>query len=204
MRIVMNKHLRFAVIGAGMAGILAAIKLKARGETFTVFEKTDRIGGTWRENRYPGLTCDVPSHAYTYTFAPYAEWRANYATGAEIQTYFEHVVDTYDVRSSIRFGAEVNALDWDEARAQWTLTLVGGEVHVFDVVICASGVLHHPRMPDIEGLDSFAGPVFHTARWDDTAPIDGARVGLVGCGSTGVQIVTALASRVGKLVHFQR
>ena len=200
----MDRKLRFAVIGAGMAGILAAIKLKARGETFTVFEKTDRIGGTWRENRYPGLTCDVPSHAYTYAFAPYAEWRANYATGAEVQGYFEHVVETYGVHDDIRFHAEVTGLVWDEAQAHWTLTLAGGEAHVFDVVICASGVLHHPRLPDIEGLDSFAGAKFHTARWDDSAPIDGARVGLVGCGSTGVQIVTALASRVKKLVHFQR
>ncbi len=196
--------LRFAVIGAGMAGILAAIRLQARGEAFTVFEKTARIGGTWRENRYPGLTCDVPAHAYTYTFEPYAEWRANYATGPEIQTYFEHVVDKYGIGPAIRFDAEVTALDWDEAQAHWTLTLASGEHHVFDVVIAASGVLHHPRMPDIAGLDSFAGPVFHTARWDDSAAIDGAKVGLVGCGSTGVQIVTALASRVEQLVHFQR
>ena len=197
-------NLRFAVIGAGMAGILAAIKLKQRGESFVVFEKAERIGGTWRENRYPGLTCDVPAHAYTYSFEPYPEWQAYYATGAEIQVYFEGVVDKYGIRPSIRFGTEVTGLEWDEARAVWSLTLANGEHQDFDVVICASGVLHHPRMPDIPGLDSFAGPKFHTARWDDSAPIDGARVGLVGCGSTGVQIVTALADRVEKLTHFQR
>jgi len=196
--------LRFAVVGAGMAGILAAIRLKERGEAVAVFEKADRIGGTWRENRYPGLTCDVPAHAYTYSFEPYPEWQSYYATGAEIQTYFEHVVDKYGIRPLIRFGAEVVALDWDETTAEWTLTLGGGESQVFDVVIAASGVLHHPRLPDIAGLDSFAGPAFHTARWDETAPIDAAKVGLIGCGSTGIQIVTALADRVDKLVHFQR
>ena len=196
--------LRFAIVGAGMAGILAAIKLRERGEAFTVFEKSDRIGGTWRENRYPGLTCDVPSHAYTYSFEPYPEWQANYATGAEIQVYFEKVVEKYGLRPAIRFGCEVTALDWDDRAATWTLTLASGERQVFDVVIVASGVLHHPRMPVIEGLETFAGPAFHTARWDDTAPINGARVGLIGCGSTGVQIVTAIGGKAAQLVHFQR
>lgn len=196
--------LRFAVVGAGMAGILAAIKLKQRGENFTVFEKADRIGGTWRENRYPGLTCDVPAHAYTYSFEPYPEWTAYYATGAEIQQYFEQTVDKYGIRPSIRFGAEVTGLDWDEATSTWTLTLANGESHVFDVVVAASGVLHHPRLPDIEGLETFEGPAFHTARWDDSAPIDGAKVGLIGSGSTGIQIVTAINKKVEKLVHFQR
>lgn len=196
--------LRFAVVGAGMAGILAAIKLKERGEQFTVFEKAPRIGGTWRENRYPGLTCDVPAHAYTFSFSPYPDWSALYATGAEIQQYFEGVVDQYGVRPSIRFNAEVTGLDWDEATSTWTLTVANGERAVFDVVIVASGVLHHPRLPEIEGLESFAGPAFHTARWDDSAPIAGARVGLIGSGSTGIQIVTAINKQVDRLVHFQR
>jgi len=196
--------LRYAIVGAGMAGILAAIKLSQKGEAFTVFEKAERIGGTWRENRYPGLTCDVPAHAYTYSFEPYPDWQAYYATGGEIQTYFEKVVDKYAIRPAIRFGAEVTALDWDDAAAEWTVTLASGERQVFDVVIAASGVLHYPRIPEIPGLDSFAGPAFHTARWDDTAPIDDAKVGLIGCGSTGIQIVTAINTRVANLVHFQR
>lgn len=199
-----QRRLKYAIVGAGMAGILAAIRLKQKGEDFTVFEKAPRIGGTWRENRYPGLTCDVPAHAYTYSFEPYPEWQAFYATGAEIQAYFEQTVDKYGVRDAIRFNAEVTALDWDEARAKWTLTLAGGERQEFDVVIAASGVLHHPRLPEIEGLETFEGPAFHTARWNDEAPIDGARVGLIGSGSTGIQIVTAINKRVDKLVHFQR
>lgn len=196
--------LRYAIIGAGMAGILAAIKLKERGEEFTVYEKAGRLGGTWRENRYPGLTCDVPAHAYTYSFEPYPEWSAYYATGDEIETYFEMVADKYGIMPNIRFGCEVVSAEWDEAAACWKLGLGTGEQVEAEVVIAASGVLHHPKLPAIEGLETFEGPAFHTARWDDEAPIDNARVGLIGSGSTGIQIVTAINKRVDKLVHFQR
>lgn len=199
-----GRRLRFAVIGAGMAGLLAAIKLSQRGEDFVVFEKAGKLGGTWRENRYPGLTCDVPAHAYTYSFEPYPEWQAYYASGGEIQAYFEMVARKYGVLDAIRFGCEVTSAIYDDASASWTLTLGNGETCQADVVIAASGVLHHPRIPQIAGLDEFAGPAFHTARWDDDAPIEGARVGLIGCGSTGVQIVTAINKLVDRLVHFQR
>lgn len=203
----MNKDgraLRHAIIGAGMAGLLAAIKLKGRGERFTLFEKADRLGGTWRDNRYPGLTCDVPAHAYTYSFEPYAEWRAYYADGAEIQSYFEKTAEKYDVLSHMRFGTEVVSCTWDEEAMLWRIGLASGEVHEAEVVIAASGVLHHPRRPDIEGLEHFAGAAFHSARWEEGAPIDGARVGVIGNGSTGVQLVTALHERAAHLVHFQR
>lgn len=198
------RKLRFVVIGAGMAGILAAIKLKQAGEDFVLYEKAARLGGTWRENRYPGLTCDVPAHAYTYSFEPYPEWQAYYATGGEIQTYFEMVAAKYGVLGNFRFNSEVTAAHYDDASARWKLTLADGTKDEADVVIAASGVLHHPRTPAIPGLESFEGKAFHTARWDDSAPIDGAKVGLIGCGSTGIQIVTAINKRVEKLVHFQR
>lgn len=198
------RTLKTVIVGAGMAGVLAAIKLKQRGEDFVVLEKAARIGGTWRENRYPGLTCDVPAHAYTYSFEPYAEWLAYYATGAEIQTYFEMVTDKYGIRPNIRFNTEVTALDWDATARTWTVTVASGEKLVADAVIAASGVLHHPKTPDIAGLDSFAGTKVHSAQWDDNTPIDGKRVGLIGNGSTGVQILTAINKRVERLVHFQR
>lgn len=187
-----------------MAGLLAAIKLKQRGESFEVFEKADRLGGTWRDNRYPGLTCDVPAHAYTYSFEPYAEWQAYYATGSEIQAYFEKTAEKYGIKPHIRFGAEVADCRWDEARHLWHLRLASGEQVEAHVVIAASGVLHHPRRPEIEGLDSFAGRAFHSAQWDDDAKVEGARVGVIGNGSTGVQIVTGLQPCAGYLVHFQR
>ncbi|MBH1998815.1 MAG: NAD(P)/FAD-dependent oxidoreductase [Sphingomonadaceae bacterium] len=199
-----RRPLRHAVIGAGMAGILAGIKLKEAGEAFVIYEKSDRLGGTWRDNRYPGLTCDVPAHAYTYSFEPYAEWEAYYARGDEVRTYFELTAEKYGIMPHIRFDTEVTSCIWREERACWLLGLSNGEAVEVDIVIAASGVLHHPQMPDIPGLDSFAGDVFHSARWQDDARIDGARVGVVGNGSTGVQIITALHDRADALVHFQR
>ena len=200
-----KKSLRCAIIGAGMAGLLAAIKLRERGDTdFTVYEKGDSVGGTWRENRYPGLTCDVPAHAYTYSFAPYAEWDAFYATGAQIKAYFEHVAQSFGLKPHIRFGCEVTSCCFDEATSAWRLGLGDGACDEVDVVIAASGVLHHPNVPEIEGLETFAGKAFHSARWDDGVVLDGARVGVIGNGSTGVQITSALSDRAAKLVHFQR
>jgi cation diffusion facilitator CzcD-associated flavoprotein CzcO len=188
-----------------MAGVLAAIKLKERGDAqFTVYEKAASIGGTWRENRYPGLTCDVPAHAYTYSFAPYAEWDAFYATGSQVNAYFAKVAEDHGVMPFIRFNTEVVSCEFDDAAAVWRLTLSTGETAEADIVIAASGVLHHPKLPDIPGLDSFAGKAFHSARWDDSAVVDGTRVGVIGCGSTGIQLVTALCDRAQRLIHFQR
>jgi cation diffusion facilitator CzcD-associated flavoprotein CzcO len=198
--------LRHAIIGAGMSGILAAIKLIERGEhNFTVFEKGTDLGGTWRDNHYPGLTCDTPSHAYSYSFALNPQWSSYYATGPEIHAYFRKVATSSGVLPHIRYASEVTACRFDEATGTWQIGLADGSEAEADIVWAASGVLHHPKMPDIPGLDSFAGKAFHSARWDDSAVLDGARVGVIGCGSTGVQIVNALSSRCGEaVVHFQR
>jgi cation diffusion facilitator CzcD-associated flavoprotein CzcO len=200
---VTRHDLRFAVVGAGMAGILTAIKLREAGfENFTVYEKADRVGGTWRENRYPGLSCDVPSHLYSYSFALNPEWSHAYSPGPEIQSYFEEVAERYGVMESIRFGDEVTRCEYVEGR--WQLTTAAGRHDRVDVVIAATGVLHHPRYPDLRGLDEFEGAKFHSARWDADAVIDGARVGIVGTGSTAVQIVCAIVERTAKLCLFQR
>ena len=197
------RKLRFLVIGAGMSGILAAIKLREAGhEDVVVLEKANRLGGTWRENRYPGLTCDVPAHAYTYSFAPNPEWSRFFANAAEIRAYFEKVARDFGVLPLIRFNREVTDLAF--VGGEWHATTGVGEVFVADAVILASGVLHHPRMPGIEGLENFAGKAMHTARWDEDVPLDGKRIGVIGCGSTGVQMVCALADRAARLVHFQR
>lgn len=199
----MTRQLRTIVIGAGMSGILAAIKLKEAGQSdYVVYEKGDKIGGTWRENRYPGLTCDVPAHCYTYSFAPHAEWSSFYATGAEIQGYFEKVIRDFGVEDSIKLNREVTACEWDGSR--WNVTLSDGTTDQADIVIAASGVLHHPNIPEFEGMNDFEGALFHSTRWDHSVPLEGKRVGVVGSGSTGVQIVGALASKSEKVVHLQR
>ncbi len=186
-----------------MAGVLTAIKLKEAGfSDFTVYEKDDRLGGTWWENTYPGLSCDVPSHLYCYSFALNPEWSHTFSPGAEIHAYFERVAQDHEVVPFIRFDDEVVSCAFDNGR--WQLATAGGHRDEVDVVIAATGVLHHPRYPDIEGLDSFAGALFHSARWDHGVTLDGARVGVIGTGSTAVQIVSAIVERTSKLVLFQR
>ncbi|MBM4266740.1 MAG: NAD(P)/FAD-dependent oxidoreductase [Deltaproteobacteria bacterium] len=195
--------MRFVVIGAGMSGILAAIRLREAGyDDVVVYEKADRPGGTWRENTYPGLSCDVPSHFYSYSFALNPDWSRRYSPGAEIQAYFTGVAKRYGVTDRTRFGKEIVRCAFEDGR--WHLTANDGATDVADVVIAATGVLHHPKMPEIEGLETFAGAAFHSARWDHSVPIDGRRVGVVGTGSSAVQIVTAITDRVGQLVLFQR
>jgi cation diffusion facilitator CzcD-associated flavoprotein CzcO len=197
------RPLRFVIIGAGMAGMLAGIRLKERGDSdFTIYEKGDIVGGTWRENHYPGLACDTPAHSYTYSFATNPEWSAFYAPGPEIRAYFEGVADRYDLKKQIIFNTEITSCRWTEGR--WRITTVDGREDVADVIVAATGVLHHPNMPDIPGLSDFAGPCFHSARWDHEVPLEGKRVGVIGNGSTGVQIVSAVSKVAGKLVHFQR
>ncbi len=140
---------RTIIIGAGMAGILAAIKLLEQGKTnFCVYEKADRIGGTWRDNTYPGLTCDVPSHSYTYSFEPNPNWTRTMPPGAEIQAYFENVVEKYGLAPYLRFGEEVTRLDFIDGR--WQLQTISGRRDEADFVVAATGVLHHPRLPNID------------------------------------------------------
>lgn len=191
-----------AVIGAGMAGIVSAIQLRKRDIECVVFEKADRVGGTWRENTYPGLSCDVPAHSYTYTFARNPEWSRWYAEGPEIQGYFERVTRDFDVLQYIRFGDEVTELVFEDGK--WTVHTESGFTGSFDAVIAATGVLHHPNVPHFTGIESFSGSWFHSARWDHTVPLDGRRVGVVGTGSTAVQITSALVPRVEAFRLFQR
>ncbi len=198
-----EREFRVVVIGAGMAGILAGIKLLEAGYgSVTIYEKADRVGGTWRENTYPGLTCDVPSHHYTYTFERNPDWSRHLSPGGEIQAYFEKVAEKYRVNELIEFGAEVVQADFREGR--WQLLLGDGRTDTADVVIAATGVLHVPRYPEIPGIGEFEGALFHTARWDHSVPLEGRRVGVVGMGSTGVQIVSELSARGVEVVHFVR
>lgn len=195
--------LRIAIIGAGASGIMAAIKLReADHDDVTIYEKAHDLGGTWRDNRYPGLTCDVPSHAYRFSFAPNPDWTRICAPGWEIQDYMRAVARDFGVDTLIRYNEEVKRAEYCDG--QWRIDTTSGPKGAFDVVIAATGVLHHPAFPDIEGRDSFAGPAFHTARWDDSVSLKGKRVGLIGTGSTAVQIVGDIIGDVAQVSLFQR
>ncbi len=194
---------RFLVIGAGMSGILAAIRLQEAGfDDFAIYEKADRLGGTWRENTYPGLSCDVPSHLYSYSFAPNPDWSHRFSSGAEILAYFEEVARRYGVDSKVQYGKEIVRCAFENGR--WIVEAADGATDVGDFVLAATGVLHHPAQPDIPGLASFEGAAFHSARWDHDVPVAGKRVGVVGTGSSAIQIVSAVVDEVAELSLFQR
>ncbi len=186
-----------------MAGILSAIKLKEAGfDNFAIYEKADRLGGTWRENTYPGIACDVPSHLYSYSFALNPEWSQQFAPGPEIREYFEDVANRFGVGERIRYNCEITRCVFEDGR--WKVEANDGTTDEGDFVIAATGVLHHPKYPDIPGLESFEGAVFHSARWDDSVSIAGKRVGVVGTGSSAIQMVTAMVDQVKELTLFQR
>jgi cation diffusion facilitator CzcD-associated flavoprotein CzcO len=192
-----------AVIGAGMSGICMAITLLDAGITdVTIYEKADDIGGTWRDNTYPGLSCDVPSRFYQYTFAPKPDWTHLFSPGNEIQGYFRSVVEQYGLRRQIRFGTEI--VDARFHNDRWKLRTSAGEQVMVDFLISATGILREPRYPNIAGLTDFDGAVMHSARWDHSVDMTGKRVAVVGTGSTGVQIVCGLANKAANLELFQR
>ena len=168
------RQVSVAIIGAGMSGLCMAAKLQDAGiDSFTIFEKADEVGGTWRDNTYPGLHCDIPSRYYTYSFRPNPEWSHMLPPGPEIQQYFRQVATERDLRRHIRFGTDV--VDASYRDGKWWLTTSAG-VEAFDVLITATGVLRIPRYPDIPGLDTFDGPMFHTSRWDHSVSLPDKRI----------------------------
>lgn len=195
---------RVIIVGAGVAGITTAHVLREQGFTdITVLEKGSDVGGVWYWNHYPGLRCDVPSQIYQFGFAPKADWRHAWATGEAIQRYHRDVVDELGLAELIRLDTEVTAAQWDERR-HWVVTTAAGEELVADFLVCATGVLHHPFVPEIPGLADFAGPVVHTARWDDELDTTGKRIAVIGTGSTGVQVVSALQPGAASIDHYVR
>jgi len=197
-----KRALKVAIIGAGMSGLCMAIKLQDAGiDSFTIFEKADDVGGTWRDNTYPGLTCDVPSRYYSYSFRPNPDWSHVLPPGPEIQAYFRQVAEERGIRPHIRFGCDVISARYHDG--QWQLTTADGE-ETFDVLITATGLLRVLRYPEIPGLETFAGPAFHSARWDHSISLPDKRIGLIGTGSTGVQLTAELGGKVRQLKVFQR
>jgi cation diffusion facilitator CzcD-associated flavoprotein CzcO len=197
-----KRSLKVAIIGAGMSGICMAVKLQDAGiDSFTIFEKAEDVGGTWRDNTYPGLTCDIPSRYYAYSFRPNPNWSHLLPPGPEIQAYFRQVAEERCIRPHIRFGCGVTSARYDDGR--WRLTTADGE-ETFDVLVTATGFLRVPRFPQITGRDSFAGPAFHSSRWDHSVSLPDKRIGVIGTGSTGVQITAELGGKVRQLKVFQR
>lgn len=193
------------IIGSGFGGIGLGIRLKQAGRHhFLILEKADSVGGTWRDNTYPGAACDVESHLYSFSFAPKRDWTRRYSGHAEIKAYIESCVDRFELRPHLRFNAEVSELVFDESANHWRIHLSNGETLLSRVVITAMGQLNQPRYPDISGLDDFKGPVFHSARWDHAVELKGKRVGVIGTGASAIQFVPQLAQVARKLVVFQR
>lgn len=193
---------RAIVIGSGVSGILTGIKLKQRGIAFTILEKAETIGGTWRDNTYPGLTCDVPSHLYVYSFEPNPNWTQRFPPGREIWQYYYNTAKKYGILPRIRFNKEAVEARW--TGAVWRIVAQDGEVFEAEILITGVSRLHEPAYPNISGLETFAGPVVHSARWNHDLRFDGKRVGLVGTGSTSAQILSSLVDRVARLSVFQR
>jgi cation diffusion facilitator CzcD-associated flavoprotein CzcO len=191
------------VIGAGISGILVGIKLLDAGVTdFTILEKADDLGGTWRDNVYPGVSCDVATHLYVYSFLPNPSWRSRFTPGEEIWDYYRRAARKFGVTGHMRFNEEVTHGRWDGEG--WQLTTARGTRLFASVVVTAAGRLVEPTLPEIPGLEDFEGPVLHTARWDQAVETKAKRVGLVGNGSSGTQLLVALEPDVAQLTLFQR
>jgi cation diffusion facilitator CzcD-associated flavoprotein CzcO len=196
---------RVAIIGAGFAGLGMAIRLKQEGiDDFVVLERAGEVGGTWRENHYPGCCCDVPSHVYSYSFELNPKWERGFAPQDEILGYLKHCAEKYGVRPHIRFDREVTEAAWDDEAKRWKIETGAGETFTADVLVNAGGALSEPKDPDIPGLDSFAGTTFHSARWDHDHDLEGERVAVIGTGASAIQFVPAIQPRVKKLHLFQR
>ncbi|MEA3075919.1 MAG: 4-hydroxyacetophenone monooxygenase [Actinomycetota bacterium] len=192
-----------AIVGAGMSGLLAAYRLQQAGIDFVVFEKNDDVGGTWFENTYPGCRVDVPNHLYSYSFAQ-GEWAHHFSSQDQLLDYFRAFADEHGLRERIRFGTEVASATWSDETATWTVVTKDGGPREFNAVISAVGQLNRPSYPAIEGLSSFAGPAFHSARWDDSVDLEGKRVAVIGTGASATQLIPEIAPRVGRLTIFQR
>jgi cation diffusion facilitator CzcD-associated flavoprotein CzcO len=195
---------RVVVIGAGFGGIAAGVKLKGAGiGTFTVYESSAGVGGTWWDNTYPGAEVDVDSNLYRYSFKPH-DWSRTHAGQEELQAYLADTVAEYGLEPHVQLGVRVRSAGWDEDRHLWSVLLDTGEVDECHVLISAVGFLNVPNEPDWPGLGTFTGPTFHTARWDHNQDLSGKVVAVVGTGSTAAQVVPAIQPIAGRVVVFQR
>jgi cation diffusion facilitator CzcD-associated flavoprotein CzcO len=191
------------IVGSGFAGLGAAVKLDEAGRRdFLILEKGDALGGTWRDNVYPGCACDVESHLYSFSFFPNPDWTRTFARQPEIRAYLEATADRYRLRDRIRFGVHVVGAEWDGAA--WDVRTSDGSTLRARFVVFGTGALHDPSVPEIEGLDRFSGKAFHSAQWDHSVDLAGKRVAVIGTGASAIQFVPAIAGDVAQLTLFQR
>ena len=199
------RNLPIAIIGAGFAGIGTAIRLKQAGiESFTLYERAAEIGGTWRDNTYPGAACDVPSHVYSLSFEPNPSWTRKFSKSSEIQAYLLGLVEKWELRSHLRLRTEIVGARFDEEQGEWALETGAGETCRARVVTCCAGGLVDPAIPDFPGIQSFEGEKFHTARWNHDYDLEGKKVAVIGTGASAVQVVPSIAPKVAKLSVFQK
>ncbi|MBA0126204.1 NAD(P)/FAD-dependent oxidoreductase [Haloechinothrix sp. YIM 98757] len=193
------------IIGAGFAGLGTAIRLKQAGITdFVILERGSDVGGTWRDNTYPGAACDVPSLLYSFSFVPNPDWRRAYSGSREILEYIHHMVDTFDLRRHIRFHTNVTGLEYHEETALWSARTEDGSSFTARAAVMATGPLSNASLPDIPGIDTYQGHTIHSARWDHDYDFTGKHVAVIGTGASGVQIIPELAARARKVKVFQR
>ncbi len=198
-------HTRALIIGAGFSGLGMAIALQRRNVDFLILEKADEIGGTWRDNTYPGCACDIPSHMYSFSFEPKADWSHMWSFQPEIFfDYLKGVADKYGLRRYTRFGSHVDRAHWDDDENRWHVFTKDGREFVAQFVISGAGGLHIPMVPDFPGLDEFGGAAFHSAEWEHSVELTGKRVAVIGTGASAIQIVPEIVKDVAELQLYQR
>lgn len=201
----MGEQPHVVIIGAGFGGLcMAAEVLRSGVATVSVFEEGPDVGGIWRDNTYPGCGCDVPSHLYSFSFAKYRSATTRFPRQTEILDYLRDVTQRFDLRRHIHFHSPVTAAAYDDATGKWTVTVGNGDTHEADVVVSAVGQLHRPKLPDITSKETFAGPAFHTAQWDDSVDVTGRDVAVIGNGSSAAQLIGPLAELARSVTVYQR
>lgn len=197
-------HTRTLIVGSGFSGLGMGIELQRRGVDFLILEKADEIGGTWRDNTYPGCACDIPSHMYSFSFEPKPDWSHMWSFQPEIQDYLLGVTEKYGLRRHIRFGAHVDRAHWDDDEMRWHVFTDDGREFVSQFLVSGAGGLHIPSIPEIPGMDEYAGATFHSARWDHGVDLAGKRVAVIGTGASAIQIIPEIVRDVAELHVYQR
>jgi len=201
----MNTDYQVGIVGAGFGGLATAIKLQHAGKnSFIIFERASDVGGTWRDNTYPGCACDVPSHLYSFSFEPNSNWSRSYSGQGEILNYLKECAQKNDLKKKIRFGSEIKAAEFDEMNVLWKLTDQNGFSCTVKYLISATGPLNRPNKPSFKGIDSFKGKIFHSAEWDHSYDLSSKKVAVIGTGASAIQIVPSIAPLVSSLHVFQR